>query len=84
MKFTWLEAGSTSVTWSGPRRLVVARGSASRAAAGASTIRVKLTAAGRKQLKRRPNAKLTVTTTFTRATTGAKVTAARTFKPRRR
>ena len=62
MAFKWLKPGTATVTWRG--KAVVARGSTTRASAGAGVVRVKLTAAGRKLFKHKRVGKLKVTATF--------------------
>ena len=64
------------------RQGAVARGSATRASAGAGVVRVKLTAAGRKRFKHKSVGKLKVTATFVDASTHAKVQAVSRFKLR--
>jgi hypothetical protein len=78
MAFKWLKGGTVTVTWRG--KALVARGSATRASAGAGAVRVKLTAAGRKLFKHKSVGKLKVAATFVSA--GTKVTAKSTFKLR--
>jgi hypothetical protein len=74
-RFTWPAAGTISVVWRAKaparssavsaRSIVVARGSRTRSAAGVGTVRMGLTAAGKKLLRQRKKTAVTVRTTFT-------------------
>ncbi|HEY2636909.1 MAG TPA: hypothetical protein VGI54_05935, partial [Solirubrobacteraceae bacterium] len=98
-RFHWKTAGRLAITLTAPapkpkkgkgraaakraKRIVVARGSASRSSAGSKTVRVKLTKAGRALLRKAKRVKLTLVATF-RPTHGQAVTSRRTVTLKRR
>jgi hypothetical protein len=65
--FTWPTAGSLTVRWNRPEGAVVGRGTLSRSGPGRATVVVRLTARGRRFLRRHPHARLAARATFTPA-----------------
>jgi hypothetical protein len=72
LPFAFSEPGKVKLTLTGPRGKQVGAGEKTAAAAGPSTVTVKLSAAGRKLLKAARKIALTVKATFTPARAGAK------------
>ena len=83
LMFKFLKAGTVAVGWTAKGK-PVARGTASRGTAATATVRVKLTSAGKKLLKRKPTTKLTAKLTFIDTATLRKSSATKTFKLRLR
>jgi hypothetical protein len=73
--FTWPAAGSLTVRWSRPEGAVVGRATLTRNGPGPATVVVRLTARGRRFLRRHPHARLAARATFTPAGGSPAVTA---------
>jgi hypothetical protein len=86
LQFRALTAGTARVRWyrvhKGRKPILVATGAHVFAAAGNATFKVRLTAAGRRQLRHAKRLRLTASATFTPAT-GGPVRASRRFTVRR-